>query len=83
MSIQNNTAVDVYQNFILPTALDSDFSSEDLADDKREEELLFYMECWCELQGFWAEAVRDNAGEYPFAEDVLNLMRSIERKYEQ
>ena len=41
------------------------------------------MECWCELQGFWADAVRDNAGEYPFAEDVLNLMRSIERKYEQ
>lgn len=33
MSIQNNTAVDVYQDFILPTALDSDFSSEDLADD--------------------------------------------------
>lgn len=26
MSIQNNTAVDVYQNFALPTALDSDFS---------------------------------------------------------
>lgn len=25
MSIQNNTAVDVYQNFVLPTALDSDF----------------------------------------------------------
>lgn len=25
MSIQNNTAVDVYQDFILPTALDSDF----------------------------------------------------------
>ena len=33
MSIQHNTAVDVYQNFVLPTALDSDFSSEDLADD--------------------------------------------------
>ena len=33
MSIQNNTAVDVYQDFILPTALNSDFSSEDLADD--------------------------------------------------
>ena len=33
MSIQNNTAVDVYQNFVLPTALDSDFSSEDRADD--------------------------------------------------
>lgn len=35
MSIQNNTAVDVYQNFVLPTALDSDFSSEDLADDRQ------------------------------------------------
>ena len=33
MSFQNNTAVDVYQDFMLPTALDSDFSSEDLADD--------------------------------------------------
>lgn len=33
MSIQNNNAVDVYQNFVLPTALESDFSSEDLADD--------------------------------------------------
>ena len=50
---------------------------------KREEELLFYMECWRELQSFLSEAVRDNTGEYPFAADVLNLMRSIERKYEQ
>ena len=50
---------------------------------KREEELLFYMECWRELQSFISEAVRDNTGEYPFAENVLNLMRSIERKYEQ
>ena len=50
---------------------------------KREEELLFYMECWRELQSFLSEAVRDNTGEYPFAENVLNLMRSIERKYEQ
>lgn len=33
MSFQNNNAVDVYQDFILPTALGSDFSSEDLADD--------------------------------------------------
>lgn len=33
MSFQNNNAVDVYQNFVLPTALDSDFSNEDLADD--------------------------------------------------
>lgn len=52
-------------------------------DGKREEELLFYMECWRELQSFLSEAVRDNTGEYPFAADVLNLMRSIERKYEQ
>lgn len=37
MSIQNNTAVDVYQNFVLPTALDSDFSNEDLADDTGEQ----------------------------------------------
>lgn len=33
MSIQNNNTSDAYQDFILPTALDSDFSSEDLADD--------------------------------------------------
>ena len=33
MSFLNNNAVDVYQDFILPTALGSDFSSEDLADD--------------------------------------------------
>ena len=33
MSFQNNNAADAYQDFILPTALDSDFSSEDLADD--------------------------------------------------
>ena len=50
---------------------------------KCEEELLFYMECWRDMQSFLAEAVRDNTGEYPFAENVLNLMRSIERKYEQ
>lgn len=50
---------------------------------KREEELLLYMECWREMQSILTEVVRDNTGEYPFAEDVLNLMRSIERKYEQ
>ena len=50
---------------------------------KREEELLFYMECWREMQSILTEVVRDSTGEYPFAEDVLNLMRSIERKYEQ
>ena len=33
MSIQNNNTSDAYQDFMLSTALDSDFSSEDLADD--------------------------------------------------
>ena len=33
MSFQNNNAADAYQDFMLPTALHSDFSSEDLADD--------------------------------------------------
>lgn len=47
----------------------------------REDELMFYVCCWRELRSFLAEVVRDNTGEYPFALDVLNLMRSIERKY--
>ena len=53
---------------------------------KRVDELMFYTECWRELRRFLTEVVlddlRDNTGEYPFAQDVLNLMRSIERKYE-
>ena len=49
---------------------------------KRDDELMFYTECWRELQSFLSEVVMDNTGEYPFAQDVLNLMRSIERKYE-
>lgn len=48
----------------------------------RDDELLFYMKCWREMQHFLAEVVRDNAEEYPFAKDVLGLMRSIERKFE-
>lgn len=50
---------------------------------KRDDELLFYMECWRELQGFLSEAVRDNIEDYPFAQDFLNLMRSIERKFDR
>ena len=50
---------------------------------KRDDELMFYVECGRELQNFLSEVVRDNTGEYPFAQDVLNLMRSIERKYER
>ena len=49
---------------------------------KRDDELMFYTECWRELQSFLSDVVRDNTGEYPFAQDVLKLMRSIERKYE-
>lgn len=48
----------------------------------REEELLFYMKCWRELQSFLADVVRDDAEGYPYAEDILKLMRSIERKHE-
>ena len=56
----------------------------DMADrEKRIDELMFYTECWRELRSFLSEVVRDNTGEYPFAQDVLNLMRSIERKYER
>lgn len=50
---------------------------------KRDEELMFYCECWREMQSFLTEVVRDNTGEYPFAKDVLDLMRSIEQKYER
>lgn len=52
-------------------------------DGMRDDELIFYMECWREMQSFLTEVVRDNTGEYPFAQDVLNLMKSIERKYEE
>lgn len=52
-------------------------------DGMRDDELIFYMECWREMQSFLTEVVRDNTREYPFAQDVLNLMKSIERKYEE
>lgn len=48
---------------------------------KRDNGLLFYMRCWEELRRFLAEVVRDDVGEYPFAQDVLKLMRRIEWKY--
>ncbi len=47
----------------------------------RDDELMFYVKCWREMQSFLSEVVRDNSSVYPFAFDVLNLMRSIERKY--
>lgn len=47
---------------------------------KRDDELMFYVECWRDMQNFLAEVVRDDTGEYPFAQDVLDLMRSVERK---
>ena len=50
---------------------------------KRDDELMFYTECWRELRSFLAEVVCDDSEEFPFAQDVLNLMRSIERKYER
>ena len=47
----------------------------------RDDELMFYVKCWREMQSFLSEVVRDNSSDYPFVSDVLNLMRSIERKY--
>lgn len=47
----------------------------------RDDELMFYVECWRDMQSFLAEVVMENTGEYPFAQDVLDLMRSIERKH--
>ena len=44
---------------------------------------MFYMECWREMQNFLTEVVRDSTSDYPFAKDVLDLMRSIERKLER
>ena len=49
----------------------------------RDDELMFYTECWRELQSSLSVDVRNNSCEYPFAQDVLNLMLSIERKYEK
>ena len=49
----------------------------------REDELMFYMKCWRKMQSFLTEVVRDNTSDYPFAKDVLDLMRSIERKLER
>lgn len=47
---------------------------------KRDDELMFYVDCWREMQSFLTEVVREDTGEYPFAKDVLDLMRSVERK---
>ena len=33
----------------------------------RDDELMFYLECWRDMQSFLTEVVRDNTGEYPFA----------------
>ena len=37
----------------------------------------------CGMQSFLTEVVRDSTSDYPFAKDVLDLMRSIERKLER
>lgn len=47
----------------------------------RDDELMFYVKCWREMQSFLSDVVLDNSPDYPFVSDVLNLMRSIERKY--
>lgn len=47
------------------------------------EDLMFYVCCWRDLRSFLSEVVRDIRADYPFAQDFLNLMRSVERKYEK
>lgn len=43
---------------------------------------LFYMKCWLEMKIFLADVARKDAEGYPYVRDVLELMRSIERKLE-
>lgn len=40
---------------------------------KRDDELMFYLECWRDMQNFLAEVVRGNTGEYHLHQDVLDL----------
>ena len=40
---------------------------------KRDDELMFYTECWRELRNFLAEVVRDNTGEYLIARSPKDL----------
>lgn len=49
----------------------------------RDDELMFYVECWREMRSFLAEVVRENTDECPYAKDVLDLMRRIERRNER
>ena len=49
---------------------------------KREEDLWLYMKCWRERQIFLSEIVRDDAEGYPYTQDILEVMRAIERKME-
>lgn len=48
-----------------------------------QEDWMFYLRCWRDMQSFLVEVVRDASEEYPFAEDVLELMRSVERRNER
>lgn len=43
---------------------------------------LFYMKCWLEMKCFLADVARKDAEGYPYVQDILKLMRSIERKHE-
>lgn len=43
--------------------------------------LLVYSEMWRELEHFLSEIVMLANGEYPQAQDFLDLLNSIKRKY--
>lgn len=56
--------------------------SEQFYEGDGDERRTVFLKCWREMQNFLAEVVRDQSDDFPFASDVLRLMRSIERKFE-
>ena len=49
---------------------------------KRDIKFLFYAKCWLEMKCFLADVMREDAEGYPYVQDILKLMSSIERKHE-
>lgn len=48
----------------------------------RIDEILFYRKCWCDLRSFLTDASLDKPCEYYYAKDILQVMLSIERKFD-
>ena len=47
---------------------------------KRDDELMFYTECWRELRSFLSEVVRDNTGEYESCPELGDMSVADMRK---